>query len=345
MYYRYLSVFIFLSFVCSGCDAQHAENKIQQKASNIYPVGFYNLENLFDTEDDPLTDDDEFTPGGPMRYANDIYRQKLHNIATVLQVLGNHKNADGVALLGVAEVENDKVLNDLLSQSEIISRNYKYVWYNSRDPRGIDVALIYNPSYFTVISSKSLPVNLNNMGGKESTRDVLYVQGLLGKDTVHVMVNHWPSRREGQDETAEKRAAAAQANRNKIDEIKREHPNARIIVMGDLNDNPGDESVTLVLGAGSNKSAALYDPWGPILESGSGTEIFQHHWNLFDQVIVSSAFMQGKGLHYEGAEIENRDFMMLSYGKLKGYPKRSFRGTYWNNGYSDHFPVVLYLGK
>lgn len=342
---KYTAVFLALFLLCIGCDAQHKENKVVQKAAKNYPVAFYNVENLFDTDDDPVTDDDEFTPNGRMRYTNVIYRQKLHNLATVLQVLGDHKNADGAALIGLAEVENDKVLNDLLAQTEISRRHYKYVWYNSNDPRGIDVALVYNPSYFTVINSKPLPVSLNNMGGKERTRDVLYVQGLLGKDTVHVLVNHWPSRREGQDETADKRAAVARVNKRKADDIRQQNPNARIIIMGDLNDNPADESVAEVLGAGSDKNGALYNPWTEVLRSGTGTEMFKHRWNLFDQVIISSGLTHGKGLHYISSEIESRDFMKLEYGKMKGAPKRSFRGTYWSNGYSDHFPVVVYLSR
>ncbi|MBN9483641.1 MAG: endonuclease/exonuclease/phosphatase [Bacteroidetes bacterium] len=342
---RSLILFLCLSCIVAGCDAQHKEPPpVRQKAASVYPVAFYNVENLFDTEDDPETDDDEFTPNGPMRYTNEIYRKKLHNIATVLQVLGDKKNKEGIALLGMAEVENDRVLNDLLSQPEIKDRGYRYVWYDSNDPRGIDVALVYNPAYFTVISSKPLHVGLEHMGGKEGTRDVLYVIGRIGNDTVHVFVNHWPSRREGLAETMEKRAVAAETNRRQIDHILSVQPNARIIVMGDMNDNPMNESITQVLGATEDKNGKLYDPWGAFLRSGKGTEIFQHHWNLFDQVIVSAGLLHN-GLHYEGADIEDRDFMKLQYGKLQGYPKRSFRGTYWSNGYSDHFPVVIYLVK
>ena len=158
---RSLILFLCLSCIVAGCDAQHKEPPpVRQKAASVYPVAFYNVENLFDTEDDPETDDDEFTPNGPMRYTNEIYRKKLHNIATVLQVLGDKKNKEGIALLGMAEVENDRVLNDLLSQPEIKDRGYRYVWYDSNDPRGIDVALVYNPAYFTVISSKPLHVGL-----------------------------------------------------------------------------------------------------------------------------------------------------------------------------------------
>lgn len=321
----------FFLILLTACNAQRRE-------ANVYPVAFYNLENLFDTDNDPNTDDDDFTPQGSMHYTNTIYRQRLHNMATVLQVIGDDKNKDGFALLGVAEVENDKVLNDLLSQPEVSNRRYKYVWYNSADPRGIDVALIYNPAYFTVINSKPLPVRLNGLGGKEDTRHVLYVQGVLGKDTVHVLVNHWPSRREGEESVA-KRAAAAMVDADMIRNIKANNATAKIIVMGDLNDNPADASVTDVLGAGNTKSSALYNPWVEVLQSGRGTEVFQRHWNLFDQIIISN------NLHYAGCAIEDRDFMTFSNRNADRYPRRAFRGFFWNNGYSDHFPVVLYLNK
>lgn len=321
-------------FFCTGCNAQPKQGK-------VYPVGFYNVENLFDIQDDPLTDDDEFTPNGKMRYTAAIYRAKLHNIASVLELIGTDSNKNGAVLIGLAEVENSTVLNDLLAQPEIKSRNYKYTWHNSNDRRGIDVALIYNASDFKIISSQPLPVRLGN---NEITRDILYAKGVLGKDTVHVFVNHWPSRREG-DETIERRAIAARACVAKVNSIRQQNPNARIIIMGDLNDNPVDASVSRVLGAAKEKNASLYNPWAEVYLSGKGTEVFQHKWNLFDQIIMSNTLLLHSGLHFTATEIVDYDFMTFTKGKAYRYPKRSFRGTFWNNGYSDHFPVVVYFRK
>ena len=311
-------------------------------AQKQYAVAFYNLENLFDTLDDPQTFDEDFTPTGSYRYTDKVYRQKLHNIAGVFQSIGTGKVADGAVLIGVAEIENNRVLNDLLAQPEIKSRGYKYVWYNSRDERGIDVGLVYNPKFFKLLLSKPLPVSLH---GSNATRDVLYIMGTLLGDTVHVLVNHWPSRREGKNESADKRDIVAAVNRKKIDAILQANPKARILVMGDMNDNPTDASITTTLGAADNKAAALYNPWTQLFKSGKGTGVFERVWFLFDQVIVSNGFMQNKGLQYDACEIYDRPFLRQTGGKFTGYPRRSFRGKFWNNGYSDHFPVVVYLKK
>lgn len=151
--------------------------------AQVYPVAFYNMENLFDTQDDPDTDDEEFTPNGRNRYTDKVYAEKLNNMAYVLQRIGTDKNKSGAAVIGVAEIENSKVLDDLVNNPAINLRRYKYVWYNSTDPRGIDVALIYNPALFRVLQSKQLQV-------REGAREPLYIKGILAGDTVHILVNH-----------------------------------------------------------------------------------------------------------------------------------------------------------
>lgn len=329
---------VFLLVSCSGC----AQNR------NSIVVAFYNCENFFDTADNPAKADEEFTPTGKYRYTQRIYQQKLHNIATVIQAMGSN---EGPAILGMAEVENNTVLNDLVHQPEVAKKGYKYEWYDGPDPRGINVALLYNPAQFKVLKSEPLHVDLSGTGGKSVTRDVLHVYGILDGDTVHVFVNHWPSRIGGEDESSPKRAAAARVNKDAIDKIMKESPNAKVIVMGDLNDNPTDNSVANVLGAQADENsirvAGLYDPWANIYTSGEGTETFRHHWNLFDQIIVSGGFLHNaKGkLHYERAEIFKPSFIVDTYKGYEGQPHRSFKGTYWINGYSDHFPVEVFLSK
>lgn len=316
---------VILLFVLTSCTAQ--DNK------KTCAVAFYNVENLFDTEDDPATNDEEFTPKGAYRYTKKVYEQKLHNIATVINQLD-------AAIVGLAEIENATVLRDLIAQPELGNDNYEYVWYNSPDPRGIDVALLYNPALFKPLRTKAVPVRMKGM----ATRDVLLVSGVLQGDTVHVLVNHWPSRGEGLQESTPKRMAAAKVNRTITDSLSQRNRNAKIIIMGDMNDNPKDESITNVLGAKADKTGQLYNPWTAIHNSGKGTSVYHRKWDHFDQVIISTAFTKKSGWYYDKAEIFDEDFI-LNKGFEDAYPLRSFKGKNWNNGYSDHLPVILHLRK
>lgn len=313
-------------------------------------IAFYNCENFFDTIHNPAKEDQEFTPAGKYHYTQKIYEQKLHNIASVLQSMGD----DGPAVIGLAEVENGVVLNDLIRQPEIVRHNYKYVWFDGPDQRGINVAMLYNPKYFSVISSRPLHVPLDKMTGndttvKTTTRDVLYVNGVLCGDTIHLLINHWPSRADGDEESRPRRAIAAQVNRKATDSLTQRNPRAKIIVMGDFNDSPEDSSVRVILGARGNGqetgASGMYDPFVSLYNSGTGTEVYDNHWNLFDQIIVSGAFLQSMGgkLTYDSAAIYRPDFLVDKYKGHEGHPFRSYLGTYWIKGYSDHFPVILYL--
>lgn len=315
----------------------------QNTGGNKTIVAFYNCENFFDTVDNPAKDDDEFTPSGKYRYTRKIYEKKLRNIASVIQSMG----PEGPAVLGMAEVENNVVLNDLIRQPELARRAYKYEWYDGPDPRGINVALLYNPARFKVLKSEPLHVDLQQERGKSATRDVLHVYGILDADTVHVFVNHWPSRRGGEEESERKRDIAAKVNKDFINALEKKNPGVEIIVMGDLNDNPTDNSIVNALGAKGERnevaSGELYDPWARIYKSGAGTEVYQKHWNLFDQIIISGSFLQHRKnkLYFDKAEIHKPGFIVDTYRGHEGEPHRSFKGTYWINGYSDHFPVTV----
>jgi endonuclease/exonuclease/phosphatase family metal-dependent hydrolase len=314
----------------------------QYSDRNRIAVAFYNCENFFDTTDNPAKDDEEFTLGGKYHYNTRIYRQKLHNIATVIKGMNAEK---GPAIIGFAEVENSIVLDALVKQPEIAKNRYKYVWYDGPDPRGINVALMYDPTRFSVLKSEPLHVDISATGGKSVTRDVLYVSGILAGDTVHIFVNHWPSRRGGEDESASKRAIAARVNKAAVDALFRRNQNSRIIIMGDLNDNPDDVSVIRVLGANDNAktASALFNPFAAIYKSGTGTEVYRKKWNLFDQIIISGSLVTGKKLRYQSAEVYKPAFIQDTYKGHQGEPHRSFKGTYWINGYSDHFPVITYF--
>ncbi len=245
---------LLLSLICftslNGCAQKTDSHKIT--------VAFYNCENFFDIVHNPVKEDEEFTPEGKYHYTQKIYEQKVHNIATVIQAMDG---ADGPAIVGLAEVENNTVLNDLVRQPEIAqSRNYKYEWFDGPDPRGINVAMIYNPKYFRVIKSEPLHVDLSGTGGKSITRDVLHVYGVLDGDTVHVFVNHWPSRRGGEDISDPKRSIAATVNKTAIEKLMSRNPNTKVILMGDLNDNPNSASITVVLDAKADQSFVIPFP-------------------------------------------------------------------------------------
>ncbi|MFT3680407.1 MAG: endonuclease/exonuclease/phosphatase [Ferruginibacter sp.] len=320
----------------------------------MYPVviGFYNLENLYDTINDPTKNDEDFTPEGLYGYNSRIYWDKLGRLSTVLSQIGTEISPDGAAIIGVAEIENDTVLTDLVKQKELKDRNLKFVHYNSPDVRGVDVGLLYNPKYFSVINSEALYVQLPG-GAKDAffTRDVLYVKGVLMGDTVHVFVNHWPSRRGGEERSAPARAAAAMVGKQKIDSLMAINPETKVVLMGDLNDDPISPSVTKVLNAKGKtadvKPGGLFNPWVDYYKNGIGTLAYQDSWGLFDQIIISHGWLNREqtGIFYYKANIFNREFMVQKTGRYRGYARRTWDGSTYNYGYSDHFPTYLTMLK
>lgn len=332
-------------FITVGCIAQKTNYKVAV-------VAFYNLENFYDTVNNPNINDEDFLPTGAKNYTGKIYKDKVLHLATVLSQIGAEVNADGPAIVGVAEIENDTVLNDLVHHPLLKERNYQIVHYDSRDARGVDVALLYNPKYFKVLQSQKLFVRLPE-GAKTSifTRDVLYVKGLLSGDTVHVFVNHWPSRLGGEERSAPGRFAAAQVNKNKIDSIEKYNINARIIVMGDLNDDPISPSITRVLKAKADTSnispGNLYNPWTNMYKKGIGTLAYQDAWGLFDQIMITSGWLnrQQGGYFFYQAHIFRKEFMIENIGRYKGYPMRTWDGNTYRGGYSDHFPTYVIMLK
>ncbi|MEY4204378.1 MAG: hypothetical protein RL013_2082 [Bacteroidota bacterium] len=319
----------------------------------VASIGFYNLENLFDTLDTPDTNDADFLPGGRLLWNTEKYISKQHNMAKVISQLGTELSPDGVALLGVAEIENRKVLEDLVAQPELKSRKYQIVHYDSPDERGVDVGLLYQPKYFVPLGSKAVPVVLKDpkTGDKDFTRDILYVAGTFDGEPVHVMVGHWPSRRGGEAGSAWMRAAAAQVCKNLADSLKKTDPNAKIIVMGDLNDDPDNKSMTEVLKARRSadelRADELYNPMYDLFKSGNGTLAYRDSWNLFDQIVVSKGFVNKKtgGWQLYKAMVFRQPWLLQTEGAFRGYPFRTFVGDIFINGYSDHLPVFLYFLK
>lgn len=336
-------VFLFLSFTISFS---------QEKKYKIVCIGFYNLENLYDTINDPLKNDEEFLPGGSYAYNSFIYTDKLNRLSDVVFQIGKDHSPDGVALLGVAEVENQNVLEDLVAQPKLRVRNYKIVHHNSPDVRGVDVGLLYNPKYFQVTNSESLFVPLISAEGRPIyTRDVLWVSGVLDGEPVHVFVNHWPSRRGGEDASAPFRASAARVAKKVIDSLVLINPLTKIILMGDLNDDPINESVTKVIGAKGDikkvREGGMYNPWMKLYKSGIGSLAYNDSWNLFDQILISYGFLNNEqqGLFFRSSHVFKKNFMLVESGRYAGYPLRTFEGVKYLGGYSDHFPTYCVFLK
>lgn len=338
--FLFIAVLIFFNFPANG----------QKKKFQINAFAFYNIENLFHPSKEPGKYDEDFTPTGSYNYTEEIYQKKLHNMAFALSQIGIDKVPDGPAIIGIAEVENLLALEDLVAQPELKDRNLRIVHFDSPDMRGIDVALLYNPLYFKVLSAKALPVELVENEKKIYTRDVLYVMGRMGTDTFHVFVNHWPSRYGGEAASAWRRAKAAEVNKLEINRILKENPDAKIVMMGDLNDDPVSPSLVKVLGAKGSlkdlKPGDLYNPWTAFYKKGYGTLGYNDSWNLFDQIVISYGLTNAKdGWKFYKADIFNKKFLITQFGKYKGYPHRSYSGSTWIDGYSDHFPTIIYLIK
>lgn len=316
--------------------------------AEVVSVGFYNLENLFDTIDQANNDAD-FLPHGKMRWTGMKYRSKLEKMAYAISKIGTDITPNGLSVLGVSEVENRGVLEDLVQQPTIANRTYKIIHYDSPDRRGIDVGLLYNPRDFIPTNSKSYYLQMEDTAYK--TRSPLVVSGYLLKEKVHIIVNHWPSRYGGSEVSAPSRAAAASLNKHIADSLYTLSDNAKIIIMGDLNDDPFDDSVKKVLNAKRNmeevSEKGLYNPMWRILDSGTGTLAYRNQWNLFDQIIISKPLIatDTKFLKFWKAEVFNKNFLSQQEGRYKGSPLRTHAGGVWMNGYSDHFPVLIYLIK
>ncbi len=337
---------ILLVACCYSLSAQKASFKVSI-------IGFYNLENLYDTINDPFKNDEEFLPNSERNYNSRVYFDKLDRLSDVISQIGTDINPDGVALLGVAEIENDTVLTDLVHRPKLKYRNLKFVHYNSPDARGVDVGLIYNPKYFKPIFSAPLFVQLPG-GSKDAyyTRDVLYVKGILDGDTIHVFVNHWPSRSGGEERSAPARAAAAAVAKARIDSLMAINPLTKVVLMGDLNDDPVSPSLTKVIAAKDKikkvEPGEMYNPWVEMYKKGIGTLAYQDAWGLFDQILVSYGWLNKEqtGYFYQKASIFNRDFLVQKTGKYRGYSKRTWDGITYNYGYSDHFPTyIMFLKK
>jgi len=312
-------------------------------------IGWYNVENLYDTEKDPFTDDSEFLPNGAYQWTLERYQLKLKNLSQAISEMG--KERGGVVVLGVCEVENERVLTDLVAQELLLPYNYKVAHHDGPDVRGVDVAFIYQANRFEFISQKAHTLKIPD-NPRFRTRDQLLLVGVLDKtDTLYLIANHWPSKRGGEARSNPLRMAAAKLTRSIVDSLLSINPNAKIIIMGDLNDNPTAKSITVGLNAkGKINNVAPFDIFNPMwkmYQDGIGSYAYRDAWELIDQIMVSYSLLkpQPNTYKYVSAHVFSPNFLKTKTGSFQGYPFRTYAGGNYAGGYSDHFPVYIILQR
>ncbi len=339
-------LFFFLITGLAGSYSQHPDSSY----TGIFPIVFYNVENLFDTIDEPFKNDDEFAPEGSKHWNTKRYYKKLNDISRVLTTI---TRPIPPAIMGFAEVENEKVLNDLFATGSLDTVSYGFAMTESRDIRGIDVALAWNTKRFDVIYNAAITVKFP-FDTAILVRDILYVKGIIeDSDTLHIFVNHWKSRYGGKMETEPCRLYTAQLLKRIIDSVQIACNDARIIIMGDFNDEPTDKSLYSILQAGSKRKnirdSDLYNLYYDIhnLNNG-GTYYYKGNWNMLDNIIISCPLLTGPGYHtdFDSGRICKQDFMMYYDRDKEVYiPNRTYGGNYYFGGISDHLPVYFELNK
>lgn len=350
----------------------HFSSNAQEKKFKIHTVAFYNAENLFDTINNSENNDEEYTPQNGWTLKK--YKQKLNNLGKVLSAIGtNDQQKEPPSIIGLCEIENRNVLEDLVKNHQLVYLNYGIVHFDSPDRRGIDVAFLYRKKYFKPTSYINIPLIIyTNEGENEKikredteedtddkieiistkkrvyTRDQLLVTGLLDGEEINIIVNHWPSRSGGEKRSSPYREAAGRLNRKIMDSIYKINPNAKIITMGDLNDGPNNKSIKEGIGAKAKKSDlqqfGVYNPFEQMAKDGNATLFHRDAGDIFDQVMVSETLIQPDFSTYKywKAGIYNKSYLIQKEGQYKGYPKRT---TPSEVGFSDHFPVYIYLLK
>lgn len=321
-----------------------------EKKYQVACIGFYNLENLFDIKDDADVNDEEYTPESDKNWNETRYQKKLESLSEVISQIGKDLTPDGPAVLGLCEVENKGVVEDLIATETLKKFDFGIVHYDSPDRRGVDVALIYQKKYFKVTNSAKYILNVDFVDDFR-TRNQLLVSGELNGEPMHFIVNHWPSRRGGEKRSKPLRNAAADLCRSIVDSILTTDKDAKVFVMGDLNDDPTDESVKIHMKAVGKPEkvveGTMYNPMIEIAKTGIGSLAYQDSWNLFDQIIMTPKVLdkESGGYFFHKAKIYNKKFLTQQEGRFKGYPWRTYVGNEYQGGYSDHFPAYIYLLK
>lgn len=324
------------------------------KKYNIRTLAFYNLENLFDTIND-VTINDEASPMMELKAnRSKVYWDKIDKLGSTIAQIGADMANTSPAIIGVSEVENLSVLEDLVKNKHLIKKDYGIIHYDSPDKRGIDVALLYQKRYFKPVFHEAFNPNIYRDNFKVYTRDQLLVSGYLDDELIHIIVNHWPSRSGGEAKSRPLREKAAYQNTKIIAQIREKDPKAKILTMGDFNDDPTNASFKEVLKTKSEKNEVsetdIYNPYEEMFRRGFNTLGYRDNINLFDQILISEPLLDKGEKDFSTykmfkAMIFNKRFLTSRKGQYKGYPFRSFSNGGYTGGYSDHYPVYMYLIK
>ncbi len=366
-------VFLFILAIAT-CSVFALADGQQEKRFRMYGVAFYNLENLFDTVHDAGKNDYEFLPAGNYKWGKMKYEAKLQNMSKVISQLCTDKLPMGAAVVGLSEIENRKVLEDLVKQPALEKRGYEIVHIEGPDRRGVDCAFLYNPRLFKLESTMLVPfyyldekqpevdlgftmdennkvVPYDELRGDTAyiTRGFLVMSGEMAGEKVHFIVNHWPSRAAG----SFARERGGYQVRHLKDALLKQDPKSSVIIMGDFNDDPKDKSMAQSLGCkykvkNVKERADLYNPWWDMLNKvGQGTLLYNGKWNLFDQIVFTGNLLGNdrSTLKFHRHEVFVRDYLFQQEGRYKGNPLRTHAGGVWLNGYSDHLPSMIYLVK
>ncbi len=326
----------------------------QDYKNEVHTIAFYNLENLFDTINDVTINDEASPIMETSMNRTSVYKNKLKNLSKVISEIGFDKTGSSPTIIGICEVENRLVVEDLINTGKLKGINYNISHFNSPDNRGIDVGLIYNQDYFKIVREKNIALEIFDFdNGKQIfTRDQLLVEGLLSGERIFIIINHWPSRYGGAERSKPFRNKAAELNRFIIDSINHIDQRAKIFTIGDFNDDPTDESIKRILKTVKEKnnlfSSEMYNPYEKMFDDGYGTLKYRGLWNMFDQIILSKYSLKDYNkinFYFDGAYIHSESYLINQDGNYKGYPFRSFAGGNFIGGYSDHLPVYIILKR
>ena len=325
-------------------------------AQKPYTVAFYNLENLFDLYNDPDTHDDEFTPEGEKQWTKSKYDCQMKNIERVFFDIAAIQKEYPI-VIGVSEIENRYVLEDVVAMPKLAPAKYRICHYDSPDARGIDVAFLYRAAVFKLEGSDNIKL-ICPENPTLRTRDLVVMWGTIEDEPFYFLVSHWPSRRGGQHASAYLREACARQIKGIKDSLIAQNPATKVVVMGDFNDDATDDSIVKTMGAKGKvkelESGDFFNPYNAMLRAGLGTLAYQDSWNLFDNICVTENLVTGSTgkLKLQKAEkskfygnIFSRPYLIQQEGQYKGYPLRTFVGNNFQNGFSDHLPVYIYIGK
>lgn len=335
-----IGVLFFIALMVS-CKTTQPDTKTHSDAPAKvkFDLMSYNVENLFDTIDDPNKADEDFTPNGKLQWNTAKYIEHLNHTVDAI----TNKGTNFPAIVGLIEVENATVLNDLVNTSFLKGKGYQVVWYEGPDERGIDVAMIYDSKRVTIVGSRPIPVVLESVSDP-NTRDILKVSVKVGSEDYHLFVNHWPSRRGGQDESEMHRIKAASVLRKEVDQILSVNAKANIICMGDFNDFPSNKSVHDVLQAGvSNEHSVLFNMMSDFEALKKGTHFYKGEWSPLDQFVVSYGMFDNKCISANSFEVVSYDFLYYTSKDGVKSPARAYVGDSYKGGYSDHLPILMHV--